>query len=245
MLYVFYRLAVATFFGSSTVYSVMYFDSYSHWIIYLTHWSYSVITINTILQAVCVTRHYINGNKQATDKAHLQMSPVFKVIWVLQNITFTSAPLVSAIYWPAVYRGTALDLINISTHIVNSGYVVVDVFITAIPVRILHFLHVVAFATVYILFTVIYWASGGTNVYGEPFVYSILDYGNEPSKAADWLIGVYVALVLIHCGIYALYRLRVLLSGLCGRRDVSVECEDGETVESAPRDTKIEELQMV
>lgn len=135
---------------------------------------------------------------------------------------------------------------NTSTHIANSVYVLVDVFATAIPVRLLHFLHVLIFATVYVIFTVVYWAAGGTNIYGEPFIYSVLDYGNKPSTAADWLIGVYVGLIFIHCAIYALYRLRVLVSGLCRRRDTSVGCLKEGTSESGSRapDSKIEEHQM-
>lgn len=76
LLYVVYRLAMATFFGSSTIYSVMYFDSYAKWFIYLTHWSYAVLTLNTILQAACVTRHYIHVHNKATDKGETMTSPI-------------------------------------------------------------------------------------------------------------------------------------------------------------------------
>ena len=137
--------------------------------------------------------------------------------------------------------GAGLTLANTSTHIANSLYVLVDVSVTAIPVRIAHVLHVLVFAITYVAFTIIYWAAGGTSADGNTYIYSVIDYGNTPSKAADWLIGVFVALTFLHFAMYALYRLRVFVSDLRRRHRVG-----DVSVESAKRtpDKKAEEFQM-
>ena len=122
--------------------------------------------------------------------------------------------------------GAGLTLANTSTHIANSIYVLVDISVSAIPVRIAHVLQVLVFSIVYVTFTIIYWAAGGTNADGKPYIYTVTDYGNKPSTSADWLIGVFVALIFLHFTMYALYRLRVFVSELHRRHrvgDVSVE----------------------
>ena len=72
-LYVCYRLVMATFFCSTIVHSMMFFPSYAKWFVYLTHWSYTVIAANTFLQAVYVTRHYVDANNKANDKGKYVM----------------------------------------------------------------------------------------------------------------------------------------------------------------------------
>ncbi len=34
-----------------------------------------------------------------------KMQTIYKVIWVLQNILYTSAPIITTVYWKMVYRG--------------------------------------------------------------------------------------------------------------------------------------------
>jgi len=239
LLYAIYRVAIATFFLITTVISFANYVSYALWFIFLTHWSYTVIAVNTVLQAVCVVRHYTDVHRKAVGATSLQMSPVFKVIWVLQTIGFTTAPVVSSIYWIVIYSGIFVDFDNVNKHIINSVYVFVDVFITGIPVRLLHFLYSLAFGTVYIVFTLVYWAADGRNVHGDPFIYSILDYSNDPSTAVTWLVVVYVFLVVCHCATYALYRLRVLLVRQCRRHNSTAYIEQ-DTADSEPVETKID-----
>jgi len=58
MPYVIYRAVVAIYFCVMTVYNVLTFPSQAKWIVYMSHWSYSVITVSTLLQAIYATRHY-------------------------------------------------------------------------------------------------------------------------------------------------------------------------------------------
>ena len=59
VLYVVYRLGVTTFFCVSIIYSIVNSIDTTHWPFYMSHWTFILITLNTILQAICVTRHYV------------------------------------------------------------------------------------------------------------------------------------------------------------------------------------------
>ena len=104
-----------------------------------------------------------------------------------------------------------VQIVNITTHAVNVAYVVLEFCISGIPVRILHFYQIFIFGLVYCIFTVIYWMAGGTNNHGKPYIYSVLDYGEDPGKAALWVVLIHIAVVLVHCVWSALYELKSMV----------------------------------
>lgn len=71
-----------------------------------------------------------------------------------------------------------MTAINIEVHIINSVYVLIDLFVVASPLRILHFTVPFCFLITYLLFTVIYWAAGGTTPEGGTAIYPIMDWDN-------------------------------------------------------------------
>ena len=104
-----------------------------------------------------------------------------------------------------------VQIVNITTHAVNVAYVVLEFCISGIPVRILHFYQIFIFGLVYCTFTVIYWMAGGTNNHGKPYIYSVLNYGKDPEKAALWVVFIHIAVVLVHCVWSALYQLKLMV----------------------------------
>eukprot|EP00808_Paulinella_micropora_P018863 g20364.t1 len=46
-----------------------------------------------------------------------------------------------------------------------------------------HFYFLVVFGVVYVIFTIIYYAAGGRNENGKPYIYKALDYGNDLTTA--------------------------------------------------------------
>jgi hypothetical protein len=59
----------------------------------------------------------------------------------------------------------------------------IDAFITRTPVRLLHVYQSTLLGLCYTAFTIVYWSLGGTNQFGQPFIYSVLNYGESPKKA--------------------------------------------------------------
>lgn len=62
---------------------------------------------------------------------------------------------------------------SIVSHAVNGILVLTDIWITAMPIRALQFYIPVTFGVAYVCFAVIYNASGGTNAYYSPYIYSV------------------------------------------------------------------------
>lgn len=88
----------------------------------------------------------------------------------------------------------------------------VDMCITGIPVRILHMYQPMLFGATYGVFTAIYWAAGGLNEHGKPYVYKMLDFGSTPTKAVILLlILVFIVTPTVYMLYFGIYKLRVLV----------------------------------
>ena len=69
--------------------------------------------------------------------------------------------------------------------------------------------YAVGFGASYIVFSGIYFAANGTNTSDNPYIYSFLDYGNDPATAVGLAFAaVFVVIPLAHLFCYALYLMR-------------------------------------
>ncbi len=104
--------------------------------------------------------------------------------------------------------------IDFAVHGVNLIYLVLDFPVCAIPIRLHHLWVSYVYGAIYVIFSVIYWAAGGKgwNPNGsdsEPnWIYPILDYGGNPGLAVGSILGILVALLLIHALWLGLYKLK-------------------------------------
>ncbi|XP_035698256.1 protein rolling stone-like [Branchiostoma floridae] len=141
----------------------------------------------------------------------------YKLYWVLYNVSFAGGICITILFW-VLLRGD-YSALSIITHAINSVTIVIDVMVSGLPCRLLHFVYPLTFGLVYILFTVIYWAAGGRGLYDYPFIYPYLDYGGRPVLAAIVaVLGVLVAVPLCHCVVFALVVARESLVRLLKRR---------------------------
>ncbi|OWF50346.1 Protein rolling stone [Mizuhopecten yessoensis] len=102
-----------------------------------------------------------------------------------------------------------MTAVNIETHALNAVYVILNLFVTGLPVRILHFWHSMVYAFVYVLFSLFYTLGGGTNEANKNYVYSVLDWKGSTGFTVGISIAViFVAMPLVHCVCYGIYRLR-------------------------------------
>ena len=150
--------------------------------------------------------------------------------------------IVVILYWFLVYdpdidRGfNYFDAINLHTHLFNGILSALDIWITAIPIRLLSMVYPVSFGASYIVFSGIYFAANGTNTNDNPYIYSFLDYGNEPATAVGIAFStVFVVLPLTHLVCYALYLMRegvlYLVGVYCCKKDWRLNNADVEMQE--------------
>ena len=112
------------------------------------------------------------------------------------------------------FPGTLLVLSGV-THLGNSIYVLLDLFVTAMPVRLFHVIYPSIYAIVYTIFTVIYWAADGVNADGFNYVYKALDW-NIAGSTAPLVVGiVFVGTPLVHLVFWSLYVIRVAIHRNC------------------------------
>lgn len=137
-----------------------------------------------------------------------------KALWVIHSIAANMSITVTFLYWflfgsfdEPTGVGFAFDL---SIHTLNCLFMLLDLALSSIPIRFLHFVYPMVFGVCYGISTVIYWAVERRTLYG------LLDYGNAPGLAIGLLVGVLFVLVpLIQLLMFGLYRLRLLVVKNC------------------------------
>ena len=106
-----------------------------------------------------------------------------------------------------------IDVYTIQIHGVNFFLVVLDIFLSRVPYQFLHFFYPVIFSFTYIIFSIIYWAAGGKNHNGRPYIYSSLNY---PSASAfGYAIALIIAPIVTYLILFLLTWLRDVIYKCC------------------------------
>ena len=142
-----------------------------------------------------------------------------KVAWFFYTIASNNSFMVTVVYWSLLYNGFKIGAVDVSFHLLNSVFMLTEACLSAVPVRLLHVVYAELYGVLYLIFTVVYWLSGGTNTNGDNFIYPIVDYEAKPYDAV--LLILLYALVglpasqLINFG---LFKLRCYLHSLRSSR---------------------------
>ena len=128
------------------------------------------------------------------------------------NISATSSVVICILYWigqasDLINKRTVLFSVTIHVHLICFVMSTIEIIVTKIPIRMLHFYQPVLFSIVYITITFLIRHSYSP-------VYKVLDWVNDPSTAITCsLCGTFLVVPFVHCFIvYPLYRLRVLVA---------------------------------
>ena len=205
----------------------------SKYFIYLTNWSFILLTLYLFVAATSSTLKFIihrsHGSQsephqehddqdvhiqrresQTTLGADYTTNVVWyqKVQWLLATVALEYALFVSILYWSFVHdEGDEVSAVNVHVHAINGVISICDIMASGTMIRVLHVVYGM-FGAVYIVFTVIYYVTGGTNEDGVKHIYTILDYENHPGHAAVVICITPVFHLLLHIAIYTLYRIR-------------------------------------
>ncbi len=80
--------------------------------------------------------------------------------------------------------------------------VVLDLTVTHVPYYLKHGWMGMTYLVTYLLFSIVYWVSGGTDTEGDHFIYPPLDYGHPATAAGLVLIVVFVVVPVVHTLLY-------------------------------------------
>ncbi len=129
-----------------------------------------------------------------------------------------AALTVSLLFWAVLFPAIGrTSLVDVHCHAVNSLIVLADLTLTHVPYYLKHGWMPFAYLLSYLLFSLLYWAAGGTDPEGDHYIYPPLNY-DKPSKAVA-LILLVVGLVLpaIHISLYFYNRLLFRRQGQAGQ----------------------------
>ncbi|XP_064609916.1 protein rolling stone-like [Liolophura sinensis] len=217
VVYLLFRWATASYLAGVKIYTATFWHYGLHFI-FLTNWTYLVLSVSFVFRAVTSTVFYVRSKKldhtgEITQASHHIFSwRTSYAQWILYNVSTTASLLVTIAFWIAIYHGEPIQFVNFNVHAINSVIVLLDLAITAHPVRLYHVYQPVLYVLVYGLFYIIYWAAGGVDPHGNHYIYKVLDWGRNPGSAAGLSFGlVCLAVPLIHLFVFGLYKLRLYI----------------------------------
>ncbi|XP_041348270.1 protein rolling stone-like [Gigantopelta aegis] len=191
------------------------------WFIYLTDWTYFVLTLAALLDFTAVVYTHI-ARADIVQGLTNDITWYEKTVWVLFNIGNCGSVVVSILYWALLYSAstTTITAVDVGTHALNSVYVFINMVVIATPVRLYHVFHTMIYFLTYVLFSFIYHKSGGTSGTDKPYIYSILDWDSAPGTAVAYsCLMIFLAVPIAHVSLFLLYMLRVAVFNLLLNRD--------------------------
>ncbi|XP_033115446.1 protein rolling stone-like [Anneissia japonica] len=209
-------------------------DTKWKWFIYISNWSYLLLTMYFIIAAIAVIIYHKYRSKEVDNNMKLveggmqsdhnttpaQTLPFyFSLTWLLQVVAFSAAVTVTLLFWVLVYD-PAVDTVHtyvVHVHGVNTLLVLIDVFAVANPYRLIHFIYPSIYASIYFIFTAIYWAAGGLNEHGDSYIYKgNLDWENDPRRSViTALLAVCLGAPAVHILLCLLFRIKNLVFIRC------------------------------
>lgn len=136
-----------------------------------------------------------------------------KVTWLLYAIAANNSILITAVFWTLLYNGYGVGELDITFHLLNSVFMLGETFLSSIPVQLLHVVYAVLYASAYCLFTVLYWFLGGRGVFGNRYIYPILDYSKPGEAVVIMVLYGFVGLPVTQLIHFGLFKLRCYLRG--------------------------------
>ncbi|XP_045506261.1 protein rolling stone-like isoform X1 [Colias croceus] len=180
--------------------------NYFKWFIYFTNWGYMLIVIQAGL-ALAVVHKYKNQktycipcDDEEIPLPRRQKTPLIcRVYWLAHNIATDLAFVITLVYWTLVHdpKIHEINALNILVHGCNSLVMIVELLVTAHPVRGAHALFGAGAGLTYGIFSALYWALGGTDRIGLPAIYPALDW-NKPGSAFGFVALCAVVMIFAH-----------------------------------------------
>ncbi|XP_033098631.1 protein rolling stone-like [Anneissia japonica] len=214
-----YRFVVTLYFIVITAWTIAEEYDWTYFI-YLTNWTVILVTVYLVVASSNSAKFLIRRHRCDVDdvissgsssSVENTLSFVYKLQWVLYYMAASGSILVSLIYWGALYSlGVDLALFtDLNVHAFTSLLMIVETFLSATPVRLLHMVYPLAYVIIYVVFTLVFWAVDCT------VIYPIIDYNTDPGFAVLIVVGVLTGVVICHVLIWLIGKLRIMVLRKC------------------------------
>lgn len=88
-------------------------------------------------------------------------------------------------------------MLDFLVHGMNSIAMLLELLVVLHPMYILHVIYSLLIGLIYLIFTLIYYAAGGTDKHGNSYIYKILNWDN-PGATMIIVVGIIVLAVILH-----------------------------------------------
>ena len=133
-----------------------------------------------------------------------------KCSWILFNMCTGTTPVVSAVYFCVLYPQMhhSLSFYDMQTHAVTLLVVIIELFVSSFPVRILHFIHASLFGFSYVLFSIFFWLADREHhiLYGF-----ILNWNKPIIGCTVACVTVCVVIPIAQLFVFLIYRTRICI----------------------------------
>ncbi|XP_072941941.1 protein rolling stone-like [Epargyreus clarus] len=195
----YWRVPICLWVTIVTTWSVAFFwGPREKFLLYMTHWGLILIFLESLFGIIVTLK---NSNGEFSDTT-LGLPWYVKTYWVLYNLAVPVAFLVTLFYW-CVLKSAVKKVnyspnptLDIMLHGVNSVVMLVELTLSAHPSRLRHIMQPLYFALGYCIFTVLYYAAGGVDPWGNHFIYPVIDWSKpEQTLVVITLTALFLALM--------------------------------------------------
>ncbi|XP_062569332.1 protein rolling stone-like [Saccostrea cucullata] len=134
----------------------------------------------------------------------------FKLTWVLYNMANVGSLLVTVVFfvflWP-MFNTSNIGLFNLQLHGINTVLTGIELFLTAIPYRLYHYIYTLMYGLAYLIFSAIFYAAGNT----DPIYRGVLDWSKPGQTAVFILLLGFVFMPILQAFLFFIYKLRLLI----------------------------------
>ncbi|ESO91231.1 hypothetical protein LOTGIDRAFT_153662 [Lottia gigantea] len=224
-------------FSFYTVFGLIYYLVYRQdlrhpTILYLATWAYIALTLYHLValivtsyifakttkeektETIPLTTGSVNNDRvdeEETTANKKNSLPWYVIItWLLANVSYTSAITVTTVFYFALFPlgGVNTDMEDVNIHVFNTILVLVDVSITAIPVRLYHVSYTIIAGGVYSVMYEVYW---NVNKSRNVLYPGLLDWNKPEIATMVNFTLLFIVLPLLQFMFFGFYRLRLFI----------------------------------
>lgn len=205
--YVFYKVGICIFYWANIAYT-WYKHHQNHegtpsawkYLIWLTNWDACLLGAALFLDTLIVL--LLAGRRNVSER-------LLYCSWFFSTAIYSLALMVTALFWTLLYKyDEAPSYANLFVHLLQSVVVLVDQCVSRRKWEPLTAWASIPVPLVWLIFSLVYWAVGGTNYDGDNYIYSVLKWGESPGQAVGVTFLAVAALPLIHCLLAVITRAR-------------------------------------
>ena len=136
--------------------------------------------------------------------------------WALSTAVYSLSLTVTLLYWTTIRPLWTLNLsgdhapsyTDVFGHLLQTLVMLLEQWTSRRRWQLGHSWLALPVPIAWLVFCITYWAAGGTNCEGEPWIYPVLKWGSSPGASAGWVVVAVVAALASHLLLWGLTRAR-------------------------------------